>query len=340
MERTSRILCVDDEDFSLDLLAALLEPLGREILTASDGKTALDILAEKNIDLVLLDINMPGMSGLEVCKRIKADSLTKHIPVIMVTSLESRDNKLRAIEAGAEEFLAKPLDQAELLLRIKNILTARDYEDAFTYLIHALARTSEANDIDTGNHILRVGEYSAMIARELGMPEKFIETLRLQATLHDVGKVHVPSHILKKDGRLDEGEMTEVRKHSEFGAVIIGDHPRLAMGRNIALSHHEKWDGTGYPEGLKGGEIPLEARIVAVADCYDALRNSRIYKPCHDHHGACRVILEGDGRLRPEHFDPVLLEIFRKIEPLFAELYAKLADKHTACRAEEKPSHG
>jgi len=322
---------VDDEDFSLDLLDTLLSPLGHEIVSAQSGKTALEILAAKNIDLVLLDINMPGMDGLEVCRRIKADPQAKHIPVIMITSMDSRGHRLKAIEAGAEEFLSKPLDQAELLLRVKNILTARDYADAFTYLIRALARTSEANDIDTGNHILRVGEYSAMIAGELGMPEKFIETIRLQATLHDVGKVHVPSHILKKDGRLDEREMAEVKKHSMFGAMIIGDHPRLAFGKNIALHHHEKWDGSGYPAGLKGEAIPLEARIVAIADCYDALRNSRVYKPCYDHKGACRIILEGDGRLQPEHFDPRLLEIFRKIAPMFEALYDKLADTRADC---------
>jgi putative two-component system response regulator len=326
MERTYKILCVDDQDFNLDLLETLLAPAGYEVLTALDGKTALDTMSSKQVDLVLLDINMPGMDGYEVCAKIKADPQTRHTPVIMITSLDSRDNKLKSIQAGADEFLAKPLDQSELLLRVKNILAARDYEDTFTYLIHALARTSEANDIDTGNHILRVGEYSAIIARELGMPEKFIETIRLQATLHDVGKVHVPSHILKKDGKLNDDEMEEVKKHAAFGAMIIGDHPGLAFGKRIALSHHEKWDGTGYPEGLKGEEIPVEARIVAVADCYDALRNSRVYKPCYDHRAACKILLEGDGRLQPEHFDPQILAIFKRIEPMFEALYDKLKD--------------
>jgi len=326
MEKIYKILCVDDEDFNLDLLETILSPLGYEVLPAQSGKAALETLASRHVDLVLLDINMPEMDGYEVCGKIKSDPQTRHIPVIMITSLDSRDNKLRSIEAGADEFLGKPLDQSELLLRVKNILAARDYEDTFTYLIHALARTSEANDMDTGNHILRVGEYSAIIARELGMPEKFIETIRLQATLHDVGKVHIPSHILKKDGRLNESEMEEVKKHSAFGAMIIGDHPRLAFGKRIALSHHEKWDGTGYPAGLKGEEIPLEARIVAIADCYDALRNSRIYKPRYDHWAACKVITEGDGRLQPDHFDPQILAIFKKIEPMFAALYDKLKD--------------
>jgi putative two-component system response regulator len=326
MERARRILCVDDEDFTLDLLETLLQPHGYEVMTALNGKEALDLLSKKNIDLVLLDVNMPKMDGHEVCRAIRADGELKHIPVIMITSMDSRDNKLKAMESGADEFLSKPIDQAELLLRIKNTLNSREYEDAFTYLIRSLARAAEANDLDTGNHILRVGEYSALIARELGMPEKFIENIRLHATLHDVGKVHIQTDILRKPDRLDDAEMEEMKKHTTFGAMIIGSHPHLEFGRRIALCHHEKWDGTGYPAGLKGEQIPLEARIVAMADCYDALRNSRIYKPCYDHAGACRVLTEGDDRLKPEHFDPKILAIFKRIAPKFEALYDQMKD--------------
>ena len=330
MKRSPRILCVDDEDYNLDLLESLLRPHGYETLTALNGREALAVLAEKPVDLVLLDINMPVMNGHELCKKIKSDPQLSHIPVIMITSLDSKENKMKGMEAGAEEFLSKPFDQAEMLLRVGNILRSAEYENAFEYLILALARAAEANDIDTGNHILRVGEYAALVARELGQSEKFIELIRSQATLHDVGKVHIPSHILKKPGRLTEQEMDEMRQHTSFGAMIIGDHPHLEFGRRIALCHHERWDGTGYPKGLKGEEIPLEARIVSICDCYDALRNSRVYKPNYDHEGALGIITKGDDRMKPEHFDPKVLAAFLKLAPVFDELYLKMNDQQKA----------
>ena len=330
MKRSPRILCVDDEDYNLDLLESLLRPHGYETLTALNGREALAVLAEKSVDLVLLDINMPVMNGHELCKKIKSDPQLSHIPVIMITSLDSKENKMKGMEAGAEEFLSKPFDQAEMLLRVGNILRSAEYENAFEYLILALARAAEANDIDTGNHIMRVGEYAGLMARELNQSEKFTELIRSQATLHDVGKVHIPSHILKKAGRLTPEEMEEMKKHTTFGAMIIGDHPHLEFGKRIALCHHERWDGTGYPKGLKGTEIPLEARITAICDCYDALRNSRVYKPNYDHDGAVGIITKGDDRMKPEHFDPEVMAAFIKLTPRFDELYQKMRDGEKA----------
>ena len=326
MNRAYRILAVDDEDFNLELVDALLTPKGYEVIRAEDGRQALEILSRKNIDLILLDIGMPQMDGYEVCRRVKQDPHTRHIPVIMLTALQTRESRIQGMEAGAEEFLHKPADQTELLLRIGNILRAAEYEDAFNYTIMALARAAEANDMDTGNHILRVGEFSAHIARELGLAEKFVEDIRLQATLHDVGKVHIPSHILKKPGLLDAPEMEEMKKHPAFGAAIIGAHPNLAMARRIALCHHEKFDGAGYPAGLKGEAIPLEARIVALADCYDALRNSRVYKPCYDHKGAYAILTQGDDRTQPANFDPAVMDIFIRTAGHFEELYARMTE--------------
>ena len=330
MKRSPRILCVDDEDYNLDLLESLLRPHGYETMTALNGREALAVLAAKPVDLVLLDINMPVMNGHELCKKIKSDPQLSHIPVIMITSLDSKENKMKGMEAGAEEFLSKPFDQAEMLLRVGNILRSAEYENAFEYLILALARAAEANDIDTGNHIMRVGEYAGLMARELNQSEKFTELIRSQATLHDVGKVHIPSHILKKAGRLTPEEMEEMKKHTTFGAMIIGDHPHLEFGKRIALCHHERWDGTGYPKGLKGTEIPLEARITAICDCYDALRNSRVYKPNYDHDGAVGIITKGDDRMKPEHFDPEVMAAFIKLTPRFDELYQKMRDGEKA----------
>lgn len=198
-------------------------------------------------------------------------------------------------------------------------------EEAFQYTITSLARAAEANDEDTGNHILRVGEYCAAICRHTGYSDELAEIISLQSQLHDVGKIHIPPETLKKPGKLTEAEMALIREHPLFGAKIIGNHPRLEIARTIALHHHERWSGGGYPFGLSGAAIPLDARIAAIADTYDALRNKRIYKPALDHDTACRIILEGDGRTDPSHFDPELLRVFREINVVFDEIYERFA---------------
>jgi HD-GYP domain-containing protein (c-di-GMP phosphodiesterase class II) len=200
----------------------------------------------------------------------------------------------------------------------------RETEEGFAYTIHALARAAEANDEATGNHVIRVAEYSGLIAERLGMTEEFVREIRLKAQLHDVGKIHTAPNLLRKSGGLSVDEVEEIRKHTVFGARIIGDHPRLLMARNIALTHHEKWDGSGYPYGLCGEQIPVEGRILAVADQYDALRNPRVYKASFDHETTCRIITEGDGRTLPVHFDPTVLRVFHVMAARFEEVYEEL----------------
>lgn len=198
-----------------------------------------------------------------------------------------------------------------------------EVEQAFEYTVYALARAAEANDEDTGAHILRVGEYSAILAKELNMPESFVKDIRLQAALHDVGKIHISPEIIKKKGPLTTEEFSVMKAHSYYGSEIIGGHPKLKLAKSIALCHHERYDGGGYPTGLKGEEIPIEARIMNIADQYDALRNLRCYKPAFDHEKTFRILTEGDGRSMPQHFDPKVLEAFRKTAHLFNLIFEK-----------------
>jgi len=472
---------------------------GYDVVTASNGKDALIKIKTQKIDLVLLDIMIPEMNGFEVCKEIKGNKKYGNIPVIMITALSAKQDRIKGIEAGAEEFLSKPFDQTEVLARIKmllkvkelndqlnyaydniNSLTAfgediinkftplefdfmvkvdnivsqiirqksdmagrpeavlvrilnekkqyewfryefvfdkfertpfqmildprffkteasrllyfneammeghmfesfteklrgfnitvrnmvcylsdpicifvlnygrevssydaailnnivmqtlflrslasqiKETEDAFEYTVQSLARASEVNSEDTGKHIVRVGLYCAMLAKKLNKAERFCRDIRVQAALHDVGTIHIASSILKKSGGLTAEEWKEMKSHTIAGAKIIGDHNRLRMAKSIALTHHEKWDGSGYPRGIRGENIPLEGRIIAIADQYDALRNFRVYKAALDHKTTFDILTNGDGRTMPQHFDPLVLGAFVDISCKFDEVY-------------------
>ncbi len=498
------ILIVDDEIDMCNALEMFLTFKGYACKIAHSGGEALDILHAQRIDLVLMDVMMPGMNGFEASRRIKNDESLKFIPIIMITALSEKKDRIQGIEAGVDDFINKPIDHSEVLARIKMLLKlkqandvlsnafeyihnlivygeetlksynsidfdfaskidgivdriirkktdmvhqpegvvvgyaaedktwswqyyesvmeklnrssldaeinaylqplgsqdskigflnqdsiaqpefsafikalearglsvrnmvyyrsrdmclftlnhgrevgrydaailysmvtigdslrslalqAKETEGAFEYAIHALARASEVNDEDTGQHIWRVGEYAGFIAEKLGLPEKTVKTIHQQAPLHDVGKLYIPSAILKKAGKFSEEEMDVMRKHPFYGAKIIGEHPRLTTGRKIALSHHERWDGSGYPQRLRGEEIPVEGRIVSLADQYDALRNPRAYKPAFSHADVFDILTKGDGRTQPAHFDPRVLAIFRDFNKEFEDIYERM----------------
>lgn len=504
--RRPQILCVDSDAAGLVLLDAILTPRGYNAIRVHTGREALDVLERQDIDLILLGVILSEMDGFEVCREIRANDRFSNIPVIMMSALKSREDLLRGIEAGADDYLYKPLDHEEMLLRIKMLikrknsrdsfsqayremsrLTAlsqevmesflasqavspfdlqanvdklvqmlvgkttdmldkprtvivgmtsgsanwqwlhyeyafhelnrvkldfnllagmtpleqgktkmfllndekpapeaklfikafqsrnmpiengigflsrdicilavnygeaigehhlkflqqaavqsqlfhslsfqhQEIEKAFDYSVYALCRVAEAIVDETGNHIQRVGEYCGVIAERLGLKDAYVRAISLQATLHDIGKIYVSAHILKKTDSLTAEEWIEMRKHTLWGAKIIGGNPHLQIAQTIALNHHEKWDGSGYPRGLKGDAIPIEARITAIADQYDALRSARVYKTAVDHATATKILNHGDGRIRPQHFDPRLLRAYRETAFLFEEVYER-----------------
>jgi len=334
---SARILVVDDEENIREVFRLLLEQLGHDAIEAQSGEAALAIVANSPPDLILLDMTMGGVSGLEVVKRLKGDERTRAVPVIMVTGVAERHSRLKALEGGAEDYLTKPVDPPELAMKVRNLLRLKEVSDRLADLnrtlearIHEktaelvaahrqaiilLTSATEYRDEATGSHVRRLSRFSAILAKALGADDEFQNALYYASPMHDIGKIGIPDRILLKPGPLSEEEWRVMQTHTTLGERILrnGSSAYIRMGAVIARTHHEKWDGTGYPDGLRGGQIPVEGRLVFLCDIYDALRSRRPYKSPMSHREAVDVIQRGDGRARPSDFCPEVLEAFRKV---------------------------
>lgn len=320
------ILLVDDEPTNLRVLRTVLNDLYR-LLFAKNGQEALQLAAEHQPDLVLLDVMMPGMTGFEVCTRLKADSQTQHIPVIFVTALRDEIDETQGFDVGAVDYITKPISPAVVRARVKthlSLVQAQELKKTRLQVIQRLGRAAEYRDNETGLHILRMSHFSQVIALAYGLSPKRAEDLLHAAPMHDIGKIGIRDDILLKPGKLTEDEFREMQRHPLIGAEILGDADShlLQLAQQVALYHHEKWDGTGYPHGLKGEEIPLEARIVALCDVFDALTSTRPYKSAWSIEDTMAHLQAQKGK----HFDPQLVDLLEQELPKILEIRARWAE--------------
>ena len=354
------MLVVDDTPQNIKLMAELLRD-DYKVLVANKGERALQLAAaESRPDLILLDVMMPEMDGYEVIRRLKSDPVTREIPVIFLTAKNEIDDETLGLSLGAVDYITKPISPPIVLARLKTHLIVKESADflrdqaAFLeaevakrnqkleaiqdVTVLALASLAETRDNETGNHILRTQRYVRVLAERLRLnptfagriDDEYVKTLFKSAPLHDIGKVGIPDAVLLKPGKLTDDEFAVMKTHTRLGyeAILRAEESLgmeldfLKMSKEIALSHQEKWDGSGYPDGLKGEQIPLSARLMAVADVYDALISKRVYKPRMSGEEARAIIVNGKGT----HFDPAVIEAFEAVLPEFEAIAAEFAD--------------
>jgi putative two-component system response regulator len=335
----STILVVDDIADNIDVISNILNDQ-YDIKAANHGVLALKILERFPVDLILLDIMMPDMDGYEVCQRLKDNPALSNIPVIFLTAMDSHEDEQRGFDLGAVDFISKPFSAAILKARVASQLKLANYAKELEKqvqertqdlaqsrleIIERLALAADFRDNETGNHVIRVGEYCRSIASHMGMPKAECDLLAITATLHDIGKIAISDNILLKPDRLTTEEFSVMQSHSEAGAKLLegSQSELLKAAHTIALSHHEKWDGTGYPSQLKGEEIPLYGRIVALCDVYDALSSVRPYKQPWPKEEVEQYINDLSGK----QFDPKLVEHFNEVKEEFYRILQEYKDK-------------
>lgn len=303
------LLLVDDEPTNLRVLRTVLQEQYR-LLFAKSGEEALQLVQKEHPDLILLDVMMPGLTGFDVCARLKADPATCAIPIIFVTALKDEMDETKGFEVGAVDYITKPISPAVVRARVKthlSLVQAQELKQTRLQVIQRLGRAAEYKDNETGLHVMRMSHYSQVLALAYGFSEQKAEDLLHAAPMHDIGKIGIADNILLKPGKLTSDEYAEMQKHPLIGAEIIGDceSDLLKMAKAVALYHHEKWDGTGYPFGLSGEQIPVEARIVALSDVFDALTSARPYKQAWSIEATLQHIHQQKGL----HFEPKLVDL-------------------------------
>jgi putative two-component system response regulator len=315
------VLVVDDGAANRELIEAYLTGIDCEVRLASDGVKALQLIESEPPDLVLLDVQMPGMDGYEVCRRIKAMPRGRLTPVVMITALNQIEDRVTALDVGADDFLSKPVERVELVARVRSALRLKalyNTLDGAEQVIFALAAAVEAKDALTERHTQRVGESARHLGRTLGLPEVALDALYRGGIIHDIGKIGVPDAILLKPGPLDELEMERMQAHTLIGETIVRPLRTGASLLPIIRHHHERYDGSGYPDRLSGVQIPRLARIVSVCDAYDALVNDRPYRPRRTGDVAIKVLTDGAGT----QWDPEVVKLFVSEVPALQQLGA------------------
>jgi len=362
---SATIMIVDDEPINVKVVQRHLRVAGYDnFVTTSEPREALQMIRRDQPDVIVLDVMMPHVGGLDILEVIRGDIQLHHIPVLILTAATDEETEVRALELGATDFLSKPVRSSELVPRVRNALVVKSHHDHMANystrlehevqrrteelnqsrmeVIHVLACAAEYRDHETGNHVLRVGRYAGVIARKLGFASRQVELIEQAAILHDVGKIGIADAILLKPGRLEKDEFEAMQNHCDYGANILRGLPSeraskpslssefdslthspiLKLAATISMSHHEKWDGSGYPHGISGEAIPIEGRITAVADVFDALSTRRPYKEPFALDRCFEILQEGRG----QHFDPKVLDAFFACKPEVVQIALELAD--------------